>query len=59
MQIVGIEPLKDYVKNFRKSMPDADYASAIGRAVAPGTAQYLKWKDDGPVLKKNNFFRKN
>ena len=29
---------------------DSDYASAIGRAVATGTAPNLKWKDDGPVL---------
>ncbi|MHC4757862.1 MAG: arabinan endo-1,5-alpha-L-arabinosidase [Planctomycetota bacterium] len=29
---------------------DADYASAIGRAVATGTAPNLEWKDDGPVL---------
>jgi arabinan endo-1,5-alpha-L-arabinosidase len=29
---------------------DADYASAIGRAVATGTAPNLKWIDDGPVL---------
>jgi arabinan endo-1,5-alpha-L-arabinosidase len=29
---------------------DEDYASAIGRAVATGTAPNLKWKDDGPVL---------
>jgi arabinan endo-1,5-alpha-L-arabinosidase len=29
---------------------DADYASAIGRAVATGIAPNLKWKDDGPVL---------
>jgi len=29
---------------------DADYASAIGRAVATGTAPNLLWKDDGPVL---------
>jgi arabinan endo-1,5-alpha-L-arabinosidase len=29
---------------------DEDYASAIGRAVATGTAPNLKWKDDGLVL---------
>ncbi len=29
---------------------DMDYASAIGRAVATGTAPDLKWQDDGPVL---------
>jgi arabinan endo-1,5-alpha-L-arabinosidase len=29
---------------------DEDYASAIGRAVATGTAPNLTWKDDGPVL---------
>ena len=29
---------------------DDDHASAIGRAVATGTAPNLKWKDDGPVL---------
>lgn len=29
---------------------DEDYASAIGRAVATGTAPNLKWRDDGPVL---------
>jgi len=29
---------------------DEDYASAIGRAVATGTAPALKWIDDGPVL---------
>ena len=28
---------------------DEDYASAIGRAVATGTAPNLKWKDNGPV----------
>ena len=29
---------------------DEDYASAIGRAVASGTAPDLKLRDDGPVL---------